>query len=155
MNKEEFLVIARAIKNFYREELSEKDLIEIINSTSATYIETLLPDPVSFKLLKDVERIKNGNYTVKDVMGFVIFYKDKFWPLFMDRNMIEILSNIEAYEETLRNSSFANVLHPNSLSKSKSYLELLDKYYHNKEEIIEKRRIDILKEKKNIFNKNR
>lgn len=113
INDEEFLVIAKGIKKFYKEEISEHDLIEIINSTSARYVETLLPNPDSFKLLKDVERIRNGKYTVRDVIGFKISYNDKVRNIYMDRDIIKVLaldgdgeeieklSNLETYEKRL------------------------------------------------------
>lgn len=167
MKDEEFLIIAKTLKKFYKEQITEQELINIINSTSAEYAETILPDPNMFKLLKDAERIKSGNYTVRDVKGFIISYKGKRYHLYMGRDVIEVLANdgdeeeieklsrIEAYEEYLKNESKPSSM-PNSLSKSKSYLDSMDEYYKHRKELIEKRYKGILGEKKkNILGRKR
>ena len=42
MKDEELLIIARALKKFYKEQITEQEFIDIINSTSAEYIKTIL-----------------------------------------------------------------------------------------------------------------
>ena len=160
MKDEEFLIIARALKKFYKEQITEQEFIDIINSTSAEYIKTILPDPNSFKLIADAERIRSGNYTVRDVKGFMISYNDKPWHIYMGRDIIEILANdgdeeeierlskVEAYEESLRRGAKSMPSMPNSLSDSKSYLDSMDSYYRNRQEFIEKRQKEICAEKK-------
>lgn len=154
---EEFLIIARALKKFYKQEITEQEFIDIINNTSAEYIETILPDPNSFKLIRDAERIRSGKYTVSDIKGFMISYNDKLWHIYMGRDVIETLANdgdeeeierlskIEAYEESLKHGVKSM---PNSLSGSKSYLDSMDAYYRDRQEFIEKRQKEICVEKK-------
>jgi hypothetical protein len=160
MKDEEFLIIARALKKFYKEQITEQEFIDIINSTSAEYVETILPDPNKLKLLVDAERIRSGKYTVRDVKGFMISYNDETWHIYMGRDIIETLANdgdeeeierlskVEAYEESLRRGAKSMPPMPNSLSGSKSYLDSMDSYYHDRQEFIEKRQKEICAEKK-------
>jgi hypothetical protein len=160
MKDEEFLIIARALKKFYKEQITEQEFIDIINSTSAEYVETILPDPNKLKLLADTERIRSGKYTVIDVKGFMISYNDEPWHIYMGRDIIETLANdgdeeeierlskVEAYEESLRRGAKSMPPMPNSLSGSKSYLDSMDSYYHDRQEFIEKRQKEICAEKK-------
>ena len=160
MKDEEFFIIARALKKFYKEQITEQEFIDIINSTSAEYVETILPDPNKLKLLADAERIRSGKYTVRDVKGFMISYNDEPWHIYMGRDIIETLANdgdeeeierlskVEAYEESLRRGAKSMQPMPNSLSGSKSYLDSMDSYYHDRQEFIEKRQKEICAEKK-------
>lgn len=160
MKDEEFLIIARTLKKFYKEQITEQEFIDIINSTSAEYVETILPDPNKLKLLADAERIRSGKYTVRDVKGFMISYNDEPWHIYMGRDIIETLANdgdeeeierlskVEAYEESLRRGAKSMPPMPNSLSGSKSYLDSMDSYYHDRQEFIEKRQKEICAEKK-------
>ena len=164
MKDEEFLIIARALKKFYKEQITEQEFIDAINSTSAEYVETILPDPNKLKLLADAERIRSGKYTVRDVKGFMISYNDEPWHIYMGRDIIETLANdgdeeeierlskVEAYEESLRRGAKSMPPMPNSLSGSKSYLDSMDSYYHDRQEFIEKRQKEIcVEKKKDIF----
>lgn len=164
MKDEEFLVIAVGIKKFYKGQISEQDFINIINSTSAIYVKTILPDPDSFKLLRDAERIRNGKYTIKDVQGFVISYKDQKWNICVNRDVIEALANngdeeeieklarLEAYEEALKREKGETPIATRTLGGSKSYLESIDKRHYDMQKFIEDQQKEIYdKKKKEIF----
>lgn len=168
MKSEEFLTIAIAIKRFYKGQISEKDFINIINSTSAIYVKTILPDLDNFKLLKDAERIRNGKYTIKDVQGFVISYNDQKWNICVNRDVIEALANngdeeeieklarLEAYEEALKREKGETPIATRTLEGFKSHLEAIDKQHYDRQKFIENQQKEIFeKKKKEIFKANK
>lgn len=99
LSDEEYPKIAKAIKLFYKQEISKVQHIKIINSTSANYISTMLINFNSYKRLTGIERIRNNLYRAAEVQGFVISINGKKEHLIYDRRIIEFLANNGDKEE--------------------------------------------------------
>lgn len=84
----EFLVIAKALKQFYTKEITEEDFISIIDETSVAYVETVTSSSALIES-NDPDNVK----------GFIVSYKGEEYAIYVNKQIIQALADSGDVEE--------------------------------------------------------